>query len=104
MAAAVKPAREARRGDQDGAPGGAAPRSQGVRAPGGGPPKPTSENGARVARSQGQPKGVSQTPGASRRSIPLIWGNGQRDTGLPGPFKNTGDDARLECAAPSLRG
>jgi hypothetical protein len=61
-------------GAAGGAPGGAAPLAR-VRAP---------SHGARAARSQGLPKGVSPAPGASRRSIPF-WGNGKRDQAHPGP-------------------
>ena len=50
-------------------------------------------HGARRARSRGSAKGVSQTPGASRRSIPL-WGNGKREHRRPRAVKNRGDDAR----------
>ena len=45
-----------------------------------------------AGRSQGSPKGVSQTPGASRRSIAPAWGEEMED-GLPGAAKNTGEGA-----------
>src|SRR5947208_3666806 len=56
------------------------------RAPG--PPLPSSigsrKLGAEVGRSQGRPKGADRkAPGASRRSIPLVWG--KRKTGTKGP-------------------
>jgi hypothetical protein len=69
--------------------------------------QPVSQTGARLrtarkaARSQGWPKGASQAPGASRRSIPLFIGGtpqtpGGKEKGKRPPrgrAKNTGDDA-----------
>ena len=45
--------------------------------------------GVQAARSQGSPKGVSQTPGASRRSIAPGRGE-ETDEGVPGAFKEYG--------------
>jgi len=59
------------------------PAESAVRAPGAGFATPSSNLGARTARSQGWSKGASQAPGASRRSIPL-FGEKEKGTGLPG--------------------
>ena len=60
--------------------GGAASRSQGTRAP---------SQGARVARSQGLPKGASQPPPApSRRSIPRFGETEKKGRpAFPGPSR-----------------
>ena len=63
------------RAARGGAPGGAAPLAR-VRAP---------SHGARAARSQGLPKGASQAPGASRRSIPPLGGGEEGKQAHPGP-------------------
>jgi hypothetical protein len=57
---------------RDGALGDAAPFAKGARA----------SPSARRGRSQGSAKGVSQTPGVSRRSIPSR--EGKRESGVPG--------------------
>jgi len=59
-----------------------------VRAPGAGFATPPPKSGARAARSQGRLKGVSQTPGASRRSIP--FGERKKGSAFPGPIKECG--------------
>src|SRR6185312_13225916 len=80
-------ARQWRRG---GAPGGAAPLAR-VHAP---------SHGARAARSQGLPKGASQAPGASRRSIPPLGGGEEGKQAHPGP-STTG--AAERCLLASAR-
>ena len=73
----------------DGAPGGAAGLAS-RRAP---------SQGAQATRSQGRPKGASQAPGASRRSIPL-WGKGKREAAYPGPDKEYGRWRALASSLP----
>ena len=55
-----------------------------ARAPRGGLRNPVPVSAREAARSQGLPEGVSQTPGASRRSIPY-WGTEKGNTGAPAP-------------------
>jgi len=79
---------------RDGAPGGVG-LFAGARAPR--DPHHPSRLGSRklgvqVGRSQCRPRRSRKPPGASRRSIPLVWGTGKRETGPPrGPkIKATG--------------
>ena len=57
------------------------------------------------ARSQGRPKGASQAPGASRRSIPLL-GKEKREAAYPGPTKECGRWrlATFQSSSPRKRG
>ena len=81
--------------------------------PGGGPRKPAIAGRARlgaglanplslartVPRSQGAPQGVSQTPGASRRSIFLFGGNGKRERATRALAKTGGGALAIGGAA-----
>jgi len=69
--------------------GGVASRSQGTRVP---------SQGARAADRKAAQRGLASPLAPSRRSIPPFGETEKGKKGLPGAFKNTGDDACLEIS------